>query len=499
MLRTLFSKMMVIYLAVTLGVLALMSFTVCSIFRNQYIFEKERELSREAGEIERIILPKYMYEATRPVAVDELESVARKFDALVEIWFDDVNTQSVVIMNPTSYEKWTEAARSDLETRALLLISSEEAVQPVKIYDSESGVAVMAFSAPLSVNGTVVGALFINVDMSIINQTLRQVYFDFFLSATISVLVIFLAGSYITARMTKPIEDMNHIVRRFTSGEFSARVATLSQDEIGELGVSFNRMADELNRLEQARRSFVANVSHEMRSPLTSMRGFLEAISDGTIPPEERQKYLDIVLEENKRMTNMVNDLLDLAKIESGQLELSYTSFDINELILRVLVTFETKIAEKNIEISLDFKQERCYASADKEQLVLVIRNLIDNAIKFMPQDGELKLSTGYDRREARVSIADSGAGIVDEDLPFIFDRFYKAEKAHTPSSTAGTGIGLSLVRRIIEQHGKHIVITRDEQLGGARFAFTLDRANEPARGYARKNEKKIENIAKTR
>lgn len=147
---------------------------------------------------------------------------------------------------------------------------------------------------------------------------------------------------------------MNNTVMRFSRGDFDARVDMRGQDEVSQLGRSFNHMADELNTLEQARRSFVANVSHELRSPLTSMRGFLEAMSDGTIPKEEYGKYLNIVLSENRRMTSMVNDLLDLARIESGQSVLNITVFDINELLVRTLITFEAQINAKNIDMRLE-------------------------------------------------------------------------------------------------------------------------------------------------
>jgi signal transduction histidine kinase len=235
-------------------------------------------------------------------------------------------------------------------------------------------------------------------------------------------------------------------------------------------------MADELNTLEQARRSFVANVSHELRSPLTSMRGFLDAMQDGTITGEEVPHYLGIVIEENNRMIHMVNGLLDLARIESGQYELNLDVFDINELIRRTLITFETRIGEKRLDVQADLSEDQCFVEADKSQIAQVLRNLIDNAIKFSPEGAPLFVLTASDKNKVTVSVRDSGCGISEADIPYIFDRFYKAEKAHTPKSHTGTGLGLSIVKHIIDLHKQSITVESKPGEGTA-FTFTLKKA----------------------
>ena len=278
--------------------------------------------------------------------------------------------------------------------------------------------------------------------------------------------------------MTKPIIEMNRIVKRYTGGDFEVRIHQETPDELGQLAQSFNAMAGELNTLEEARRSFVANVSHELRSPLTSMRGFLEAMQDGTIPLEEHSKYLEIVIAENRRMTDMVNDLLDLARIESGQAVIKKEVWDINELIRRTLITFETRISKKKLDIQIDFQEEFCFVEADSSQISQVLRNLIDNAIKFSPEGGILALSTRTNRRDAEIFVKDQGCGMSEEDVQHIFERFYKAEKAHTPKGGTGTGLGLAIVKRIIDQHEQ--TITVNSILGkGTEFMFTLKRAAE--------------------
>ncbi|NCB31879.1 MAG: HAMP domain-containing histidine kinase, partial [Clostridia bacterium] len=179
------------------------------------------------------------------------------------------------------------------------------------------------------------------------------------------------------------------------------------------------------------------------------------------------------------RMTAMVNDLLDLARIESGQYVLHVSVFDINELIARTLLTFEARIDVGRVEISLDFFEDHCYVEADADQIAQILRNLIDNAIKFTPEGGRLTLSTLADKRLVQVRVADSGRGVAAEDIPYLFDRFYKAEKAHTPGAQSGTGLGLSIVKRIIDAHGQNVAV--ESELGrGTAFTFTLKRSEKP-------------------
>ena len=246
-------------------------------------------------------------------------------------------------------------------------------------------------------------------------------------------------------------------------------------------------MADELRDLEYSRQSFVANVSHELRSPLTSMKGFLEAMQDGTIDAKDHDKYLEIVLSETRRMSNLVNDLLDLARIESGKAAVIWEVFDINELISRTLLTFEARIYEKSMEVDVKFKKDHQLVEADSAQISQVVSNLIDNAIKYSPDHTQLRISTYPVRKQVVVSISDSGQGIPEEDVPHVFDRFYKVEKAHTYTKQSGTGLGLSIVKSIIDAHGQ--TITLESKVGkGSTFAFTL---KQPSKKAAQQQEGK--------
>ena len=284
--------------------------------------------------------------------------------------------------------------------------------------------------------------------------------------------------SYYTAyHVINPFVEMNTAVQCYSRGDFSTRIPVEGHDEAAQLGESLNEMAEQLRGLEETRRSFVANVSHELRSPLTSMKGFLEAMQDGTIPEENYPEYIGIVLNETRRMVTLVNDLLDLARIESGTIQLHFEVFDINELIRRTLLTFEARLVENEMEMEVRFAQEQCSVYADPAQIGQVLRNLIDNAIKYSPKGRALFVSTYSMRKTVYVTVRDNGIGIPQEDVPHVFDRFYKVEKAHTPMPQMGSGLGLSIVKRIIESHGQSITV-RSARGRGTQFTYTLERAS---------------------
>ncbi len=473
MFKTLFSRMLVTYLALTLLLLTLLGVTLGGMFRNQYIDEKESELRREAAEINAAVCEKYVDPEKRGVAKSQFEAIVRQYDALLQLYFNDDVLGKVTLMDAESADKWAPIAEMDMTEQAKAIVESGAESVSAGDYASVSGVPMMTLKRPIvDAAGDTIGAMFLHVDMSRTNASVRQVYMDVLLSALIAVIFAFLAVSYTANRMTRPVTEMNNAVKRFSRGEFEARVAVSGTDEVSQLGERFNEMADEINALEQSRRSFVANVSHELRSPLTSMRGFLEAMQDGTIPAAEQGKYLSVVIGECKRMTGMVNDLLDLARIESGMYELKIAPFDVNELVIRTLLTFEARVNARRIEVVMDFENERTVVEGDSAQIAQVIRNLVDNAVKFSPEGGRLTLGIRASKGRAAVSVGDEGEGIRPEDLPYVFDRFFKGEKAHTPAGSS-TGLGLSIVKRIVEQHGEEIGVASEPGRGTC-FTFTL-------------------------
>ncbi len=512
--KTLFSRMLSTYLAVILCLLLLMGITVSNMFKNQYLQEEEQSLRRETEKINTILIEKYVYEEKRPVAVEELLTIARKYGALIQVidslgnirsFYDDVESEEkwgALVEAPTLTEgsnpisvtlsgltiwpgkseiKLASKGIWNFETGAKATLSGEGVLLD-NLFSGMTDMPTMTLLRAVMRDGVPDGVVLMHLDMSTVNASITQVYLDVLLTALMAVAAAVLAVYYLTTRITKPITDMNSNVRRYSKGEFEIRLDDSGSDEVAQLAKSFNVMANELSDLEQMRRSLVANVSHELRSPLTSISGFLEAIQDGTIPPEKRGDYLGLVIAETKRMTGMVNNLLDLARMDSGQSALKLTRFDINELALRTLVTFEARVNQKKLDVELKLHKPNLIVEADSDQIAQVLRNLIDNAIKFSPEGKGLEIGTKLvDRRIAQIWVQDQGCGIPEEDTPHVFERFYKVEKAHTPSAQSGTGLGLSIVRSIIDQHGQDIWV-ESKPGTGTRFTFTLKHSAVPAK-----------------
>ena len=222
------------------------------------------------------------------------------------------------------------------------------------------------------------------------------------------------------------------------------------------------------------RRDFVANVSHELKTPMTNISGYIAGILDETIPPEKHKHYLSIVMEETYRLNRLVNDLLDLAKMESGEMRLNYQVFDINELIRRCVIKLENMLVKKDLEVEADFAQEETPVNADKDAIERVFINLLHNAVKFTPEGGKITIRTVLKKDRVIVSITDTGVGIEKEELSVIWDRFHKADKSRGKDKT-GTGLGLAIVKNIINEHNQEVHV--ESELGkGSTFSFTLSR-----------------------
>ncbi len=277
---------------------------------------------------------------------------------------------------------------------------------------------------------------------------------------------------FFSKNITNPLAKINNALKAFSKGDFSSRVEYKSSNELGELASNVNSMADGLENLEKMRASFVSDVSHELRTPMTSISGFIEGILDGTIPDCEKDKYLAIVLSETKRLSRIVNDLLSVSKLDSGQIKINRTFFDIQELAKIVLVTFEREITEKNINISFNTNTEKCIVNADKDSYTQVLINLIHNAVKFTHQDGSIALCFYEMDGKCKITIENSGDGISPDKIDMIWERFYKADNSRS-NDKSGVGIGLYIVKRIIDAHDETIFASSDNQKYTS-FTFTV-------------------------
>ena len=300
-------------------------------------------------------------------------------------------------------------------------------------------------------------------------------------SISVSMIVVFLLGvaaSYIISyHMITPLKDMSRAAKSFAMGDFDARVRVRGQDEIAELAVAFNNMAQSLAELEEQRSTFLANVSHDLRTPMTSISGFIDGILDGTIPPENRDHYLNIVSVEIKRLSRLVRTLLDLSRIQCGERKFNMVNFDAAEMAMTILFSFEKQIDQKRLNVVFDC-EDKMYVLADSDAIHQVLYNLIDNAVKFSYEGGELRVSLKERDKNVLVEVYNEGKGIPATDLPHVFDRFYKADKSRGLDKT-GVGLGLFIVKAILQAHGENITVTSEEEKNCC-FSMTLPKGTAP-------------------
>ena len=283
-----------------------------------------------------------------------------------------------------------------------------------------------------------------------------------------------LASLVYTKHMARPLDEMAAASRKFARGDFSVRVRQTEdpEDEMGALIDSFNKMADSLEQAEKRRSEFIANISHELRTPMTTIAGFADGILDGTIPGEDQEKYLRSIRDETRRLSRLVRDMLGVSQAKARAADPSRrTVFDLTELILQTLLSFEDRATRKNLDVDPQLPDNHIMVRADKDAITQVMYNLLDNAVKFARPGSCLILRLYKDDGKAYVSIKDFGESIPQDDLPFIFDRFHKSDRSRSLDKD-GVGLGLYLVKEIINSHDEDIAVRSED--GMTEFVFTL-------------------------
>ncbi len=293
------------------------------------------------------------------------------------------------------------------------------------------------------------------------------------MAQTVAWVVALIVSFIITRQITKPVKRMRLAAKKIAAGDFDIRIPIDTRDEIGDLAESFNSMTQSLGELEEMRTSFLSDVSHELRTPMTVISGFVEGILDGTIPESEHGKYLLIVSEESKRLSRLVKDLLEATRLEQDAKTLNKTNFDLSRLVTESVITYENQLTEKNIALELNLEEKDCFAFADRDAIKRVILNLVDNAIKFTPENGMVKVSTEVIGNKVKMSVENTGEGISKEELRHIWVKFYKSDKSRSVDKK-GVGLGLHIVKTIISQHNGE-VYAESEEGSFARFTFVLD------------------------
>lgn len=320
-------------------------------------------------------------------------------------------------------------------------------------------------------DGEARGGLVLELSMRYVKHSLTNIYRIIWISTVIvmiiSVLIIYL---FLDKIVIRPLQEMSIVARKIAGGDVDRRVEVKSNDEIGQFAKSFNSMADSLQKVEQNRKEFICNVSHDIRSPITSINGFIRGILDGVVPKDKEKQYLTIAYEETQRLTRLVNDLLDMSAIEEGRITLNVRKIDINEIIRLSILKNEGKIKEKKLKVDVFFEADELLVYADQDRIFQVVLNLLDNAIKYSEEGEHIVLSCESKGEKAYISISNTGAHISEEDLKNIWERFYKKDKCRT--NRVSSGLGLSIVKKILTLLDEEVWVENTDD--GVKFTFTL-------------------------
>ena len=313
-------------------------------------------------------------------------------------------------------------------------------------------------------------------DTSVIMSKISNI----FLMVSLLVMALSFVVMLITLkRQSDPLKQMAGIARSFGHGDLDARVKLTSDypEEVEDLALAFNNMAQELQKSEYQRKEFVANVSHELKTPMTTISGYVDGILDGTIPPERSRYYLQIVSDETKRLSRLVRSMLDISRLQdqSGIPDSKKVHFDMEEMLGQVLITFEKKITDKKLDVEVDMPEHPVFTFASQDMVTQVVYNLIDNAVKFCPEGGILGLNIKEGGNKIYISVSNEGETIPPEELPLVFDRFHKTDKSRSQNRD-GWGLGLYIVKTIVCSHGENISVSSRD--GRTEFTFTMPLVN---------------------
>ena len=318
----------------------------------------------------------------------------------------------------------------------------------------------------------VVGMVFAVSEASAMNNMWRAFIGLFFMTSIVVLMVAFAASSITAMRQTRPIQDMVRATRQYAEGNFDIRMEDYGRsDEIGELSASFNAMAESRQQTERQRREFIANISHELKTPMTTIAGYTDGILDGTIPPESERQYLQVISDESRRLSRLVRRMLDVSQLQAMDPLRAGERFDVCESMRRVLISMERKITDRGLDVEADIPDEPILVVGDKDLITQVIYNLLENAAKFAAPASTLYLGVHARDGKARVIVRNLGETISPEELPQLFERFHKSDKSRSEDKD-GVGLGLYIVKTILEQHKEKIFVSSED--GITEFSFSL-------------------------
>ncbi len=428
--------------------------------------EKQNNLANEAQLLSQQTIASYILGNT------SLEYLQEKLDEFedtlkTKVWYCDSVGRLIAVSYPKNYEYLPDNIRQldyDLKFGDGFTMTGNF----YNIFDNTT----ISVGIPILLDGEMRGFMVLHTSISELDDTQKDILAIVYLPFVVLILVVVLVMIYMSGTILRPISKISATAKEYAKGNFEATTGVIRKDEIGELADSMEYMAGELSKLDIYRKNFIANISHDFRSPLTSIKGYILAMMDGTIPPEKYNRYLGVVINEANRLTKLTEGLLELNNFDTKGLILKMSDFDIVDVIRLTRNTVEVLCDKKNIEIRIDCHAKNTTVHADRMKIGQVVYNLVDNAIKFSPQNGTITATVTNKNDKVFISIKDEGPGISKEKRNKVFDRFYKVDTSRGKDKQ-GTGLGLSITKEIIKAHGENIDLISTEG-AGSEFIFSL-------------------------
>ena len=443
------------------------------LFKNYFAKDRYETLDQVVGVTQRTA--QYLVQQAELPEGDELDALSTKLEIIGEsaeayLFFTDNDGRVMIASSPDKLESLT---------------VPEEMMEKIDASDADyyhvfgtlggmlDGKSYITVSEMRNENGQPSGYLFLCSSGEQLTQFKQQFWSNFLLSACVMLLCASILTKILMRQLTDPLQKVTDAAQRFGGGDLSVRVEGVEgEGEVADLARTFNRMADNIQMNDNSRGQFMGNIAHELRTPMTTIKGFVDGILDGTIPPEMQNHYLQLVSEETGRLARLIQNMLDLSKLESGEYQVNARMFNIWETLTGVALAAEQRINDGMIELEGLTMDEKVLVYADPDLIHQVAYNLLDNAIKFTPAGGTIRFSVEKLGPEAEISIWNSGQGISPEALPYVFERFYKEDRSRGLHAR-GSGLGLNICKVLVNLSGGQIRV-ESQQGEWCRFVFTL-------------------------
>lgn len=467
--NSILKRLLITYgIAIILG-FGILALTLLKVF-NQYFIENRKELLYEQGKkvAEEAATVLYLRSPESRRLENDLQVLDRFLNA--HIWV--VNRSGMIIAVSGSNEEGL--LGEEIDSSRLEDLAQGKSLEERGSFGGMLREPCLSVGYPVFVNNSFAGSVLVHASLKEIQKTFREIYILTLWAILVSVAIAYGILYIQIKRISSPLKEISEAAKVIAGGEFQRRLKINTRDEIEELGESFNNMAESLERIEENRRNFIANISHDLRSPMTSIRGFIEGIIDGTIPEEKHEYYLKIVLEESKRLIKTTNDLLELNNMQQGKVEIRKEAFEINETIRRKLISFEHRITQKRLDVAFHIFEEKTYVLSDQGLIERVLSNLLDNAVKFTPEQGSIMIRSSEQANNIIIEVMNTGTSISPDELKKIWDRFHKGDPSRGQFKS-GFGLGLAIVKEIMGLLEEKIWVESKEN--SAIFCFTLKKA----------------------